>query len=81
MAKQYLMLCDDMGMEALKRVFKECTVQFLEVQGMNLNAENRINLLVTPVLAPVPPAFIPPPVPVQPAPPQGEPPVTDEVHG
>ena len=59
MTKQFLMLCDDAGMESLKSVFKENTVQFLEVQGMNLNGENKLNLLVTPVLAPVPPAFMP----------------------
>ncbi len=63
--KQYLLLCDEQGMNVLKHAFKESTVQFLEVQGINLNAENKLNLLVTPVIAPVTPATLPQP----PAPP------------
>jgi len=65
MSKQYLLLCDESGIESLRAVFK--SVQFLEVQGMNLNAENRLNLLVTPVNPPVTPVvFAPPPAQDQP---------------
>ena len=59
MTKQFLMLCDETGMEALKNVFRESSVQFLEVQGLSLNNENRLNILVTPVISPVNPAHAP----------------------
>lgn len=58
MSKQFLLICDEIGLEVLKRAFREDCIQFLEVQGMNLNGENKINLLVTPVNPPVPPAQI-----------------------
>ena len=60
MSKQFLLLCSEEGMERLKNVFKEDTVEFLEVQGLNLNNENKVNILVTPVLPPVTAAYIPP---------------------
>ena len=56
MSRQFLMICDDAGMQNLKEVFKENTVQFLEIQGMNVNGENKFNILVTPVNPPVPQA-------------------------
>lgn len=56
--KQYLLLCDDDTKVALENVIKG--IEFLEVQGMNLNAENKYNLLVTPVLPPVNPAVFTP---------------------
>lgn len=55
MSKQYLLLCDEHGLTVLKHLFKSESLQFLEVQGMNLNAENQYNLLVTPVIPPVNP--------------------------
>jgi hypothetical protein len=58
MSKQFLLLCDESGMQTLKNVFKDNVVQFLEVQGMNLNNENKLNLLVTPINPPVTPAVI-----------------------
>ncbi len=56
MSRQFLMLCDDAGVEMLKAVFRETAIQFLEVQGMNVNADNKFNILVTPVNPPVTPA-------------------------
>lgn len=61
MTRQFLLICDEAGMKTLESAFKSETIQFLEVQGMNLNGENKLNLLVTPVLSPVPPAVIMPP--------------------
>lgn len=66
MSKQFLLLCDEVGMYKLQDVFKEGTIQFLEVQGLNLNAENKLNILVTPVLPPVTPAIVQPMSPPQP---------------
>ncbi len=51
--KQYLMICDERGMEILKNAFRQESVQFLEVQGMNMGETNQFSLLVTPVLPPV----------------------------
>ncbi len=45
--KQYLLMVDDEGKDALEYLFKG--IQLLEVQGMNLNNENKINVLVTPI--------------------------------
>lgn len=62
--KQYLMLCDEVGLEKLQAIFKPESVQFLEVQGMPVGTSNQYNLLVTPVIAPVNPMGpITPPVP------------------
>lgn len=66
MTKQFLLLCDEAGMEKLKYVSNN-TIQFLEVQGLNLNNENKFNILLTPVLPPVTP------MPVPSIPPQSEP--------
>ncbi len=59
MSKQYLMMCDENGIDILNALFKPEVVQFLEVKGMNLNGQNTLNILVTPVLPPLNPAFIP----------------------
>ncbi len=64
--KQYLLLCDEHGMNILKHTFRESTVQFLEVQGINLNSENKLNILVTPVTPPVTQAVVLPPTPPAP---------------
>ncbi len=49
--KQYLMLCDETGMEKLVGVFRE-SIQFVEVQGMATENQS-YNVLVTPVIPPV----------------------------
>ncbi len=49
--KQYLMLCDETGMEKLVAVFRE-SIQFVEVQGMATENQS-YNVLVTPVIPPV----------------------------
>lgn len=46
--KQYLLLVDDNSKLALESAING--IQFLEVQGINLNNENKIQLLATPVL-------------------------------
>lgn len=75
MSKQFLLLCDEIGMTNLQDVVKEGTIQFLEVQGLNLNAENKLNILVTPVLPPVTPAIIQPISAPQPQAPEAVPPL------
>lgn len=66
MSKQYVLVVDEVGLEALNAFIKTGSIQYLELQGLNLNAENKYNLLVTPVLPPVNPATLspPPPAPV-----------------
>lgn len=56
--KQYLLVCEEQGRIELERVLKG--VQFLEVQGMNMNPQGGIALqmLVTPVNPPVTPVVI-----------------------
>lgn len=56
--KQYLMMCDDRGVEILKALFRPEMVQFLEVQGMAMSPNNTHTLLVTPVLTSVTPAVV-----------------------
>lgn len=70
MSKQYLLLCDEIGMAKLQTVFSESTIQFIEVNGMNFNTDNKFNLLVTPVVPPVNPAIFPMQPPVTEIPPQ-----------
>lgn len=53
MPKQYLMLVEEDVMPRIDAVFKG--VQFLEIQGMDIGANNAVKLLVTPVLPPVNP--------------------------
>ena len=59
--KQYLLMCDESSMSVLSHILKDNTVQFLEVQGVNLNSENKYNILVTPVIPPVNPVTETPP--------------------
>ncbi len=66
MEKQYLLLCGEQAKAALEAVLKG--VEFLEVQGMNLNGENKLNILVTPVIPPVNQAYVAPQMPVPPPP-------------
>lgn len=47
--KQYLLLCDETSKGVLETV-SSGVIQFLEVEGMNLNGQNQYNLLLTPVL-------------------------------
>ncbi len=51
--KQYLMVCDEEGVEQFSTLLQPNKMQFLEVVGINLNNENRYHVLVTPVLNPV----------------------------
>ncbi len=65
--KQYLMMCNESGMQVMQFLFKEQGVQFLEIQGMAM-AGNNVNILVTPILPPVTPMpqaveTLPPPPP------------------
>ena len=66
MSKQYLLSCGDEARVSLEAAIKG--VEFLEVQGLNLNNENKFNLLATPVIPPVNPATLPPQMPIPPAP-------------
>ncbi len=56
--KQYLMMCDERGMEVLKNSFRSETVQFLEVHGMLMQG-NTHNALLTPILPPINPVPMP----------------------
>lgn len=70
MSKQYVLIVDEVGMEALNAFIKIGSIQYLELQGLNLNTENKYNILVTPVLPPLNPATLSPPLqpPVEEAP-------------
>lgn len=46
--KQYLLMCDDTVMPNLQALFKG--IQCLEVQGLNVDATNRVQVLATPVI-------------------------------
>ncbi len=54
MSKQYLLICNEVGMALLNNLFKSEAIQFLEVQGMSVSTGN-VNLLVTPIIPPVNP--------------------------
>jgi hypothetical protein len=54
MTKQYLLIVNDCGMEKLKQVLSP-TVEFLEVQGMNMGTDNKYTVLVAPIQPPVNP--------------------------
>ena len=58
MSKQYVLVVDEVGMEALNAFIKTGYIKYLEIQGLNLNAENKFNILMTPVLPPVTPASV-----------------------
>ena len=68
MSRQYLLLCGDEAKVALEAAIKG--IEFLEVQGLGLNNENKLNVLVTPVIPPVNPACLPPQMPIPPLPEQ-----------
>ncbi len=57
--KQYLMLCDEKGMEVLKSAFRPECVQFVEVQGMNIGSTNQFNVLITPIIPAITQAVLP----------------------
>ncbi len=46
--KQFVLVCDDKGMEAISRVCNG-TVQFLEIQGMNVQ-DRPLMILTTPIV-------------------------------
>lgn len=50
--KQYMMVCNEPYMQMFSSMFKPEAVQFIELQGMSVQ-ENKYNILVTPVVAPV----------------------------
>jgi hypothetical protein len=54
--KQYLMMCDENGMNNVKALLRGDVVQFLEVQGLTTTGE--YNVLVTPVVQPLPQAVV-----------------------
>ncbi len=67
--KQYLFLVNDNTKAAFEAVFPG--LEFLEVQGLNLNGENKLQMLATPVYPPVnavQSAMPVPPPPEQPVP-------------
>ena len=49
MSKQYILLCEESGMEMLSKVFKSDVLQFLEVQGMSVDSSIPVSVLVTPI--------------------------------
>ena len=51
--KQYLLLCDEVGKALLENILSN-KIQFLEVQGMNMQG-GQANVLVTPIIPPVTP--------------------------
>ncbi len=53
--KQFLMLCDENGVQFLRSLIRPETIQFLEIQGMNVGTDNKFNVLVTPVVPPLTP--------------------------
>lgn len=53
MDKQYTILVNEMGRALLERIFQSGIIDFLELQGANLNNEGKFNILLTPVLPPL----------------------------
>jgi len=51
MNKQYLLMCNEQVMHYLNGAIRG--IEFIEVQGVNLNNENKLNLLVSPFISPV----------------------------
>lgn len=65
--KQYLLLVDDNTKAAFEALLP--SLQFLEIQGMNLNGDFKFQMLATPIYPPVTQAQVPvAPVPEQQAP-------------
>jgi hypothetical protein len=52
--KQYLVMCDEVGMQRLKVTFPDL-IQFVEVQGMTVKEPNPCIILTTPIQPQVPP--------------------------
>jgi len=50
--KQYLLVCDETALSALEATFKN--VKFIEVQGLSVDHANKVQVLVTPVIQPLP---------------------------
>ena len=59
MNKQYLLMVEDDVMAALQHCVKG--LQFIEVQGLSINSENKFNVIVTPVAPVLNQADAPPP--------------------
>ena len=79
--KQYLLLCDDTSRMFLENVLKG--VQFLEVQGMNVDQAGKLQVLATPIhppVNPVPPQDPPPVAPQSDAPAEPAAPVEEAAH-
>jgi hypothetical protein len=53
MSKQFLLMVDEMVAQKVRATLTP-EVQFLEVQGMNMQDNNRFSLLVTPLPPPPP---------------------------
>lgn len=60
--KQFVLVCDEKGMEAISRVCNG-TVQFLEIQGMNVQ-DRPVMILTTPIVPPIEQVELPAPDPV-----------------
>lgn len=56
--KQYLLLVDDNTKAFFELLCSK--LQFLEIQGLNLNGENKLQMLATPVYPPVNQAIVEP---------------------
>lgn len=61
MSKQYLLMCNEQVMHYLSGMIRG--IEFIEVQGINLNNENKFNLLATPFVSPVLNQTVLPPTP------------------
>ena len=74
--KQFLLLVDEKGAQAIQSLFRQIDIQCLEVQGLAMGTENKFSILATPVLPPVNPVVASPPQPPAPAPTTEETPCT-----
>jgi len=55
--KQYLLLVNEEGRVGLEKIFKG--LEFLEVQGLNVNGDTHLQMLATPIYLPVTQATVP----------------------
>jgi hypothetical protein len=46
--KQYLMMCDERGVDILSKAFRPEMIQFLEVQGMPMGNDQPYNMIISP---------------------------------
>jgi hypothetical protein len=58
MAKQYLLMVDEQRLGNISEFLRLAGIQLLEVQGMNLNNEGKINVMITPIIPNIPQADI-----------------------